>query len=109
MVLITIALAIVGVVAVGAVAVGSWLLFEPLRKTEEAQGLGIAVAVIGLAMVAVGSVFIWWEATNADTLDVTVALIAGALGGLLVVAGIALTVTGLSIHDPDEPEQTKIL
>ena len=38
MVLITIALAIVGVVAVGAIAVGSWLLFEPLRKTEEAEG-----------------------------------------------------------------------
>ena len=109
MVLITIAIAIVGVVAVGAVAVGSWLLFEPLRKTEEAHGLGIAVAAIGLAMVAVGAVFIWWEATNADTLDVTVALVAGALGGLLVVAGISLTVTGLSIPDPDEPERTKIL
>lgn len=109
MVWMGIAIAIVGVIAVGAIAVGSWLLFEPLRNVEDAPGLGVAVVGIGVAMVAVGAVFIWWEATNADTLDTTVALFAGALGGLLVVSGIALAVTGFSIHDPDEPEHTKIV
>jgi hypothetical protein len=104
-----IAVAIIGVIAVGAVAVGSWLLFEPLRKTEEAHGLGVAVVGIGLAMVAVGAVFIWWEATNADEIDISTALFLGALGGLLVVSGVVLTVTGLSIHEPDEPERPKIL
>lgn len=109
MVWMGIAIAIVGIIAVGAVAVGSWLLFEPLRNVDEAHGLGVVVVGIGIAMVAVGAVFIWWEATNADTLDVTVALFAGALGGLLVVSGVVLTVTGFTIHDPDEPERTKIV
>ena len=103
-----IAIAIAGVIAAGAVAVGCWLLFEPLRNAE-APGLGVAVVGIGVAMVAVGAVFIWWEATNADTLDTTVALAAGALGGLLVVSGVVLTVTGFSIDDPDEPERTSIV
>lgn len=104
-----IAVVVIGVIAVGAIAVGSWLLFEPLRKTEEAHGLGVAVVGIGLAMVAVGAVFIWWEATNADEIDISTALFLGAIGGVLVVSGIALTVTGLSIHEPDEPERPKIL
>ena len=108
MVWLGIAIAIAGIIAVGAIAVGCWLLFEPLRNAE-ASGLGVAVVGIGVAMVAVGAVFIWWEATNADTLDTTVALVAGALGGLLVVSGVVLTVTGFSIDDPDEPERTRIV